>query len=377
MTYARSFTVLIAARNAAATIARAVLSVRDEADAIVLVDDGSTDATVSVAREAGGDTLSVVTRMTPDGSGGPLGATRELGLRHVTTPFAAWLDADDEFVPGRIGRLSDALRRGADVVADETSLVDGLTGAPLRDVPLPEWVRDDVAPARLFARNALPAIGLVGFRTAAWQRLGYDETLHGAEDVDILLRGIAAGLRFHWLRVPGTRVHIYPSSLSRRRDRQRASYARALRKHSYAGVRMLLAAAGASPAVTSRALASMAMFREDPAGVLAFVDEAEWIDERPTWPITFMRGTAHLLAGDDLRAITALRAAESLQPTAEGANNLGIALARTGEIPASHEAFRLGLARRPDYEDAAANLAAETPTRITTHPLRAWDASEP
>lgn len=121
----------------------------------------------------------------------------------------------------------------------------------------------------------------------------------------------------------------------------------------------------------------MAMFRDEPHHVLELLDEAERADGHLTWPVAFMRGTAHLLAGDDERAMEALRTAEALQPTPEGTNNLGVALARAGRVDDSREAFAQGLARCPDYEDARINLAAEAPVRVTTHPLRGWDADTP
>src|ERR1044071_4995870 len=96
------FTVLLAARNAESTIAPAVSPVIEQSDEIVLEDDISTDATVAGARAVAGVRLRVLTRP----HHGPLGATRQAALEHVATPFAAWLDADDEFLPGRIQRLT-------------------------------------------------------------------------------------------------------------------------------------------------------------------------------------------------------------------------------------------------------------------------------
>jgi glycosyltransferase involved in cell wall biosynthesis len=364
MNCSRGFTVLVAARNAAATITRALASVREEADALLLIDDGSTDDTVALARQAGGRALRVIRRP----HHGPLGATRQAALAHVDTPFAAWLDADDQYIPGRIQRLTSRLHSGADVAADATILLDGLTGAVLAEARLPEWSTHDGGPVRLFERNALPAVGLVGFRTGRWRELKYDPTLHGAEDTDIVLRAVSAGCRFGWVSEPGTRVHVYASSLSRHRDNQRSMYARALRKHRYDDVRGLYETAGWGSSVTTWALASMAMFREEFGAVLHFLEEVAQA-EGVTWRVTFLRGTALLMMGHP-RAIEVLHAAETLEPTPEAANNLGIALARNGRSDEAHRAFASSLERFADYQDARINLESVWPSRITTHPLR-------
>jgi Flp pilus assembly protein TadD len=112
------------------------------------------------------------------------------------------------------------------------------------------------------------------------------------------------------------------------------------------------------------------MFREEPRRVLDFLDEAERADGQQTWRVAFMRATALLLLGKHDEAIRTLRAAEELGSTPEGANNLGVALARAGRLEEARCAFSLSVSQRPDYEDARINLTADVPTRITTHPLR-------
>src|SRR5678809_1020905 len=92
----RSATILIAARNAATTIGRAVRSACAQGDySILLIDDHSTDATAEVARREA-PALHVVCPP----HHGMLGFTRQFGLEQVRTPYALWLDADDELLPG-------------------------------------------------------------------------------------------------------------------------------------------------------------------------------------------------------------------------------------------------------------------------------------
>ena len=359
------FTVVIAARNAEATIANAIRSVRDQVDAIVLVDDCSTDRTLEMARETGGDRLRVLSRSFH----GPLGVTRHVGLLQIETRWAGWLDADDMYLPGRVERLVRRLEQGdVTAVADATILEDETTRTE-RVIPLPAWTAQSTLPARLFERNPLPAIGLIGFRAETWRRIGYDATFHGAEDVDLALRAIAGGVRFGWVEEPGTRVTIRQASLSRQRDNQRRMYRRALQKHSYDVVRELYAEAGWDEATTSWGLASMAMFREEPLAALGFLDEAAR-SGMSGWPIAFARGTALLLKGETDAAVAVLRAAEAISPTPECANNLGVAFARAGRTATARRWFETALARHSAFQDPAANLQADGGFRITTHALR-------
>jgi hypothetical protein len=376
-------TILIAARNAAATIERAVRSACAEPGCLlVLVDDHCTDDTVARARAVAGDRLRVV--CAPDPGGVPL--ARQAGLDSVETEFAAWLDADDEWILGRAGRLSAALSAGADVATEAIDLHDGVSGAFLRHLEVPDFVRREVTPARLFERNHLPGDTQVAFRTTVFRAAGgYDPVVYGVESFDLLLRAVAIGARFRFGREAGYRMYAYPQSVSRNLARQRAALAAALRKHDYERVRALCRAAGEPERVAAWVLVSMALFREEPAAALRFLDQAcpagadqaEILERDGPWPFregwrrAFQRGTCLLLVGGrDAEAEEELRRAEFLEPTAEGANNLGVALARLGYAADAGERFAQAEARFPGYLDARLNAAAAVPERITTHPLR-------
>ncbi len=376
-------TILICARDAAGTIERAVRSACAEAGCpLVLVDDHCTDDTVARARAVVGDRLRVVEAPGPGG----VPVARQAGLDAVETEFAAWLDADDEWVPGRAGRLTAALRAGADVATEAIDLHDGASGAFLRRLEVPEFIRREVTPARLFERNHLPGDTQVAFRTEVFRAAGgYDPEVYGVESFDLLLRAVAIGARFHCGNDAGYRMHAYPQSVSRNLTRQRSALATALRKHDYDTVRGLCRAAGEPERVAAWVLVSMALFREEPAAALLFLEEAspaaadphEILERDGPWPFregwrrAFQRGTCLLLVGGrDPEAAAELQRAEALEPTPEGANNLGVALARGGATDAARSCFAQAAARFPGYLDARLNGEAEAPGRITTHPLR-------
>ena len=381
---ANSLTIVIAARNAAATIERAVSSSAAEGNPVLLVDDHCTDDTVARARAVGGPTLRVLSA--PDPGGIP--AARQHGLDAVDTGLAAWLDADDEWVPGRATRLAAMLDPGHDVAVDAIDLHDGPTGTWLRRLTAPAFLRAPGGSVRLFERNWLPGDSQVGFRTSTFREAGgYDPAVYGAESYDLLLRALSRGASFSWSEAVGYRMFAYPGSVSRNIPRQRAAVARALRGHDHDTIRHLYMRAGHNPRVTAWALACVALHRDEPAAALRFVEEGSPPDANPSeilepdgpWPFcegwrrAFTRGVSLLLVGGcDAEACKSLQDAETIEPTAEGANNFGVALERLGHQAAAREQWSIAAERFPGYVDARLNLNASDggAFHITRHPLR-------
>lgn len=103
-----SITVLIPAYNAAAYLGEALDSLLRQTrppDEILIVDDGSSDATPEIARSYGGRvTLLQQNRRGP-------GAARNLGMRTAKGDYIAFLDADDVCAPERLERQLEALQR--------------------------------------------------------------------------------------------------------------------------------------------------------------------------------------------------------------------------------------------------------------------------
>lgn len=93
-------TCLITAYNSAAYVEEAVRSLVDQTRPpaeIILVDDGSTDNTVDLARQVGGTALRVIRQ---ENAG--IAAGRNRGLAEVSQPFVIFCDADDISLPERI-----------------------------------------------------------------------------------------------------------------------------------------------------------------------------------------------------------------------------------------------------------------------------------
>jgi hypothetical protein len=387
-------TILIAARNAAATIERAVTSCLGEPDAaLLLIDDRSTDDTVARAQAAGGGRLRVISSRAPGG----VAAARQTGLDAVETDVAAWLDADDEWVPGRLDRLASLLGDGSDVATEAIDLCDGPSGAWLRRLTVPDFLRGPRGAVRLFERNFLPGATQVAFRVAAYRAAGgYDSSICGLESFDVLLRAVRRGARVGYGHEAGYRKHADPGGTSRLVAREASALASLLRKHTYKDVRERYLASGYDPRIASWALVSMAACRQDHKSALRFLDDASpklgdpdvVLEPDGPWPFpegwrrAFHRGTTLLLAGGrDREATMELHHAEAMEPSAEGANNLGVALARLGHRKEAAAQFALAMSRQPHDRAAEQNAAADSPAHITTHPLhrapRCVDRAEP
>ncbi|MBU1395449.1 MAG: glycosyltransferase family 2 protein, partial [Gammaproteobacteria bacterium] len=110
------FSVVIPAFNAAATLARAVESVRAQswpAHEIIVVDDGSADATAEIA--AGFDGVRLIRQKNSGVS-----VARNAGAAAASGDWLAFLDADDWYAPDRI-------KLHAEWIAEDAAL-DFLTG---------------------------------------------------------------------------------------------------------------------------------------------------------------------------------------------------------------------------------------------------------
>ena len=91
--------VVVPAYNAEATLAETLASVASQTCApreVIVVDDGSTDGTAALARRHGARVISI-----PNGG---VACARNVAIRASTSPWIAFLDADDVWLPTRLAR---------------------------------------------------------------------------------------------------------------------------------------------------------------------------------------------------------------------------------------------------------------------------------
>jgi glycosyltransferase involved in cell wall biosynthesis len=190
--------VLLPARDAAATIDAALASVRRQTLAAwecVVVDDASRDDTAArVAAAARQDPRLVLLR----GAGNGIAAALETGLAHCRGRYVARMDADDLMRRDRLARQTAALEADPSLAAvgaririfPRAGLRDGWRAYErwLNAIDTPERVR-----AEAFVENPIVHPTLCARREMlarfGWRACGWPE------DYDLVLRMLAAGLR--------------------------------------------------------------------------------------------------------------------------------------------------------------------------------------
>ncbi len=179
---APSVAVVVAAYQGEAFIERCLASLvaqEGEALEVVVVDDGSTDAT---AERAAAFPVTVVAT-----EHGGVAAARNAGLRAARAPYVGFCDQDDEWLPTKAARQRAHLEQRPDlagVLCRQRWVLAGGTRPPWL-VPDANGDLGGVAPlSGLFRADALRAVG------------GFEEGLDGRDDIDLLVR-----LREHGLDV--------------------------------------------------------------------------------------------------------------------------------------------------------------------------------
>lgn len=214
--------VVIPVRNGAQYIAEALRSilVQDLEDIeVVIVDDGSSDDGMAVARSMGDARVRIV----PNAGSGIVDALN-MGLSLAQAPLLARMDCDDIALPGRLRLQASRFDADADLqllgsaglAIDSTGRVLGAMEVPLDDHELRE---------AFSTRN--PVLHPTAmFRTQAARRLGgYRRAFTFAEDYDLWLRLSEAG-RLANLDAPLVKLRTHSGQTSKtRRDQQKAAAA--------------------------------------------------------------------------------------------------------------------------------------------------------
>jgi succinoglycan biosynthesis protein ExoU len=224
MTSAAGICVIIAARDAASTIGRAIRSALGEPEIveIVVVDDGSQDRTAEAALAADDGTGRLaVLRL--ERNRGPAFA-RNHAIAHSAAPLLAILDADDFFLPGRFARL--LAQPDSDLIADNIVFLDAAQAAAS-----PQAAQIPAAPRLLGLAEFIDGNvsehgtrrGEMGFlkpviRRAFLERHGlrYREDLRLGEDYELYVRALARGGRYRIIHSCGYGAVVRPDSLSGR-----------------------------------------------------------------------------------------------------------------------------------------------------------------
>jgi glycosyltransferase involved in cell wall biosynthesis len=211
--------VILPVFNGASTIERAIASIRAQTYSdweLLVVNDGSTDATISVAEAA--STAEPRIRLLNQPHFGLVTALN-LGLQHARGEFIARMDADDECLPERLAAQTDWL-----LARPELGLVGCLVefgGDRERNAGYAlhvDWINSVVTPEQIALNRFIEspfAHPSVMFRRELIEQHGGYRAGDFPEDYDLWLRWLAAGVGMAKVPRPLLRWNDPPTRLSR------------------------------------------------------------------------------------------------------------------------------------------------------------------
>ncbi len=228
-----TFDIVIPAYNAADFLPDALDSVmaQDFEDwRILLVNDGSTDATGEIAeryRQQLGDKMLVITQ--PNAG---LPAARNAALRVATGEYLAILDADDIWLPERLraSLASFAARPSAGLSYGLNAQVDEKGEVLFTFAGNPDFAEGYIAPYIYMRKVELPC-PTVTIRRSCLADVGqFDESMRATEDRDLWFR---IALRYEVAFVPKVIAHyrVSAGSMSTDMDRMMRAQFRFIDKH--------------------------------------------------------------------------------------------------------------------------------------------------
>lgn len=197
--------VVIPAWNAAATIGAALESVAAQTRPpreVIVVDDGSTDDTAAIAARAGVTVLRV-----PNGGAA---RARNLGIAAATSPWIAFLDADDTWVPDKLERQAALFDRYSLSYTDARIDLDGASVTVSSVAPCPSGLILE----SLLLNNVITTSSVVVRRDVILDAGGFPEEQRAVHDWPLWLR-IAAWHPIGFVDAPLVHYRISPDSLSR------------------------------------------------------------------------------------------------------------------------------------------------------------------
>jgi glycosyltransferase involved in cell wall biosynthesis len=232
---AATVSVIVAFRDAGSHLQQAVASVEAQEHhhfELILVDDGSTDASTGVARAAAARDPERIRYLEHPGHAN-LGksSSRNAGLRAARGDYVVFLDADDLLLPGKLAHQAAFLDadRDADAVYGRTWYWDEPDGAGRARERLSRlWVRWGAThePPGLLVRfleqpGSVPCLCALMTRRETLLRLGgFDESLQDLYEDQTLIAKLALHCRIRVDVVPGERYRQHEGSSTRRAIRE-------------------------------------------------------------------------------------------------------------------------------------------------------------
>jgi glycosyltransferase involved in cell wall biosynthesis len=207
--------IVIPCYNGKVTLVAAIESAlaEDGVREIVVIDDGSTDGSLALAR-----TFEPRVQVLAGPNQG-VSAARNRGIAATKSEWLLFLDADDVLMPGTIARrLETARARPADVIICdwEETFEDGKHEIPARPCRSLDWQAIERDAELAFATHVWATTSAILYRRELVERIGgfrYD--LPVIQDARFLLDAALHGGRFAHCKHVGSRYRVSARSLSR------------------------------------------------------------------------------------------------------------------------------------------------------------------
>ena len=193
---APTISVVIPAHNAAHTIVAcldSVISQTHPVTEIIVVDDASTDQTLTCVEDWIRTRGQKITTIPLSQNGGPA-ASRNTGIEAAKGEWIAFLDADDAWFKWRLEIQIAILQAHPDAIllcGQTTELTDAVDAKQKKPEHIP--IPHELTLLQLISHNPVATSTVLARRDTLLERKGFDTTFRGPEDYDLWLRMVAIG----------------------------------------------------------------------------------------------------------------------------------------------------------------------------------------
>lgn len=177
---------------------------------IIVIDDCSTDNTQSVLGNYKDGRLKVIRNKTNMG----IAAVRNIGVTNSQGKYIAFLDDDDEWLPGKLEKQLDILEGGSVNLGCVYTgiLVINSDGDQVLQTTIPQY-RNNILKELLF-QNFITTSTVV-LKKACFEKVGlFDEEIPYGEDYDMWIR-IAKEFEYDFVKEPLTKYRIHQTAITK------------------------------------------------------------------------------------------------------------------------------------------------------------------
>jgi glycosyltransferase involved in cell wall biosynthesis len=214
-TFMTCVSIIIPCYNYGHTVERAIRSAVSQARQyieIIVVNDGSTDDSLSVIQRCAREMPKLITII--DKPNGGVSSARNAGIAKAAGEYLLFLDADDELLPDAIESFVADIQTHGDVGILIGGKISEYPNGKRKICCAPRFskLKEQAVFAYLFCKQCSMDNGCVLIHKSVFTELRYEEALRQAEDKVFFVRALA---RFstRTLDKPIARIHKHPESL--------------------------------------------------------------------------------------------------------------------------------------------------------------------